>query len=68
MFLVRKKKAVTAHTWTGYDTVCRLYSTGGMNKKRYEVVSKSDLPLCTMCGNKAKIYPKDAGPQADFPK
>lgn len=66
MFLVRKKKASTAHIWTGFDTVCRMYSTGGMSKKRYEVVAQSKLPVCTMCGNKSAVYPKGHEPKAQF--
>ncbi len=58
MFLVRKNKPYTAHIWTGFDTVCRMYSTGGMSKKKFHVVEKSSLPTCTMCANKTKIYPK----------
>lgn len=57
MYLVRKNKPRTAHIWTGFDTVCRMYSTGGMNKKKYHVVEKNDLPICTMCGNKKPIGP-----------
>lgn len=49
MYLVRKKKAKTAHLWTGFDTVCRMYSTGGLRKKSYQAVAQSDLPLCAMC-------------------
>ena len=58
MYLVRKKNAKTAHIWTGYDTACRMYSTGGLRKKAYKVASTSDLPVCTMCSNKPVIGPK----------
>jgi len=54
MYLVRKKNAKTAHLWTGFDTVCRMYSTGGLRKKAYQAVHKSDLPICAMCQNNSK--------------
>ena len=49
MFIVRKKKAKVAHYWTGRASYCRMYSTGGMNKRRYKVVESSELPICRMC-------------------
>lgn len=52
MYLVRKRKAKTAHIWTGYDTVCRMYSTNGLRKIAYMVVATSDLPTCSMCNAK----------------
>jgi len=57
MYLVRKKNAKTAHIWTGYDTACRMYSTGGLRKKAYQVVSASDLQICTMCADKKMVTP-----------
>lgn len=54
MYLVRKKNAKTAHLWTGFDTVCRMYSTGGLRKKSYQAVSKTALPICAMCGTNSK--------------
>lgn len=62
MYLVRKKKAKTAHLWTGFDTVCRMYSTGGLRKKSYQAVAQTDLPICTMCGTNSKkeMLPTDA--------
>ena len=61
MYLVRKKNAKTVHIWTGYDTVCRMYSTGGLRKKAYEVVIKSDMPICHMCkiNSTKKIVPTE---------
>lgn len=57
MYLVRKKNAKTAHIWTGYDTACRMYSTGGLRKKAYIAVATTDLPICTMCENKKVVTP-----------
>lgn len=65
MYLVRKKKAKTAHLWTGFDTVCRMYSTGGLRKKAYQAVHDSALPICTMCqsNNAKKMVPESTGEQ-----
>lgn len=55
MFLIKKspRKGKVAHWWNGYDTVCRMASTGGLNKKHYKVVKKTDLPICNNC---KKVY------------
>lgn len=52
-YLIRKNKAKTKHFWTGLDTLCRLYSTGGMNKHKFDIVDECSLPLCRMCYNKS---------------
>jgi hypothetical protein len=51
MWLIRKKGAkVAAHIWTGTDTACRMYSTGGLRKNRYVVVNdKGNHEICYMC-------------------
>lgn len=52
MYLIRKKKPKTYHLWTGVDTECKMYSTGGMKKSKYIVVeSHAGFSLCTMCRN-----------------
>ena len=49
-YLIKKKNSKVVHIWIKTDTVCRLYSTGGMNKKRYKVVKdRGNLPICSMC-------------------
>lgn len=49
-YLVRKKKSTVAHIWTGRDTACRMYSTGGLVKRKYELSASSrNLPTCAMC-------------------
>lgn len=72
MYLVRKKNAKTAHLWTGFDTVCRMYSTGGLRKKAYHAVHDSVLPLCAMCetNNAKKIIPADElpPPKKSYPR
>ena len=55
MFLVRKKpedhKNRTAHQWSGKDTRCRQYSTGGLKADKYEVVDivGPEYHHCQMC-------------------
>ena len=50
MYLVRKTKTGKAHYWNGQDTACRMWSTGGMNHRRYTTVEdKQHQPICTMC-------------------
>lgn len=56
MYLIKKLKAKTKHLWNGLDTVCRLYSTGGLNPENHVQVPDSDLPLCTMCDRKDKAF------------
>ena len=52
-YLVNKKKeSGKAHLWDDGDTYCKMYSTGGLRKKRYEVVDdKEDKEVCLMCQN-----------------
>ncbi len=41
-----------AHVWTGADTACRMFSTGGMNRANYErSADRRGLPICLMCRN-----------------
>ena len=59
LYLIRKTKRSKAHMWNGRDTYCTMYSTGGMNKKKYEVVGETyKQPTCTMCMN---IFNKSEG-------
>src|SRR5271166_5532841 len=48
-------KKTRAHYWTGSDTVCRMWSTGGLrDKSRYSVTSDdAGLPVCQLCQNQA---------------
>ena len=58
-YLIRnKKQKVKAHYWTGLDTYCRLWSTGGMNQDLDYIVSDNPegKPICTMCDNVEKAY------------
>jgi hypothetical protein len=39
-----------AHLWDGADTVCRMWSTGGLAKRKYSVQAQVlGLPVCSMC-------------------
>ena len=50
MYLTRKTRTGKAHYWNGLDTACRMYSTGGMNPKRYAPIEEiGNQPICTMC-------------------
>ncbi len=41
-----------AHIWTGADTACRMFSTGGMNRADYaRSADRRGLPVCLMCRN-----------------
>ena len=45
-----KKKKSSSHIWTGADTACRLYSTGGMVPSKQQIFSQTfGKPLCQMC-------------------
>jgi hypothetical protein len=58
MYLIANKKARVSHLWNGTDTVCRLFSTGGMKKKGYEVFPETGgLPICSLCENHGKTLP-----------
>ena len=47
-FLLGKR---VAHIWNGYDTACRMYSTGGITRKKRYHVSETNpgLPICGVC-------------------
>ena len=54
-YLIRgagKGRKACAHLWDGADTVCRMWSTGGLAKRKYSVQGKDmGLPVCSMCAN-----------------
>lgn len=45
-----------AHIWDDGDTYCRMYSTGGIGKKKYEVADSTDREICQMCKNVFSKY------------
>ena len=46
-----------AHYWDGSDTLCRMWTTGGMNQRRKWIVSNAPHghPLCTRCINVTRL-------------
>ncbi len=49
-YLVRKRKAKAAHLWTGFDSMCRMASTGGLKMEKYDLRDDAgELPICHMC-------------------
>jgi hypothetical protein len=54
-YLARKGKPRVYHLFTGTDTVCRMYSTGGLKKQKYAIIDDiGERSLCAMCQNVAK--------------
>lgn len=51
-YMIGKKKKAHAHYWTGSDTYCRMWGTGGLTKKNYKV-SDTDQGRahCSICRN-----------------
>jgi hypothetical protein len=46
------KNKSAAHHWDGKDTLCRLYSTGGLTKSKQHVFGDAmGKPICLMCSN-----------------
>lgn len=49
-WLVGGKKNTRAHIWTEDDTVCRMWSTGGLKRESYEVQDdRGNHKICHMC-------------------
>lgn len=51
MYLLNPNKHKSAaHLWTGNNTVCKMYGTGGMTKSRQITsLTARGKPICTMC-------------------
>ena len=61
-FLIRHSNRGRAHIWTGADTQCRMYSTGGLKPSKYKVVDKTNLPICNNCKrSQGNLYPSSKG-------
>lgn len=57
-YLARKGKSRIYHLFQSGDTLCRLYSTGGMSKQKYEKLKNVEgKRLCVMCEN-VSLWPK----------
>lgn len=51
-FLLKRSKfpCKTAHIWMGEDTACRMWSTGGLVKRKYEFsISAEGRSICKNC-------------------
>ena len=59
-YLIRSKgKTPRAHLWTGTDTVCRMWSTGGLQQSNYSVHSdRGCLEICMMCRTGREVGPR----------
>jgi hypothetical protein len=56
-YLVRKTGSRVAHLWDDGDTYCRMYSTGGLVKKKYIVVQdRNTKEICQMCNKVFEEY------------
>lgn len=50
-WLIRKTgERARAHIWSGADTVCRMWSTGGLIQSKYQIASdRGEHPVCHIC-------------------
>jgi hypothetical protein len=78
-FLIRKLGSkCKAHIWTGTDTACRMYSTGGLRPKKFAIyTSPNGHAVCHMCSVNSgrfapaspvrRVDPADYVPQTKIP-
>jgi hypothetical protein len=57
LYLIRKRGTPqAAHIWDGSDTLCRMWSTGGLKQENFEVHdSPQGRNVCAMCRNAAFV-------------
>lgn len=56
-----KGRGRTAHIWIGGDTLCRMWSTGGMKQENYSVHDTNEqLDVCHTCALHWAKQPKAA--------
>lgn len=59
-FLVKRGGGGVAHIWDGKDSACRMYSTGGLPKRKYAYAISSDTRrICRNCVNVLGHNPAD---------
>ena len=63
-YLGRKTGSGRMHLWTGLDTVCKMYSTGGLRASKYKpFLQKDHRPICQNCVRESmKIVKKNDNP------
>lgn len=55
LYQENSKKKIKAHLWSGHDTVCRMYTTGGMSNdnQNFSLFNEQfDRNICRICLNK----------------
>lgn len=56
-YLYMRKLNGAAHLWDDDDTYCRMYSTGGLKKDKYQVhAERGNRRICNMCNNVFEQY------------
>lgn len=61
------KNKSAAHHWDGNDTLCRLFSTGGMTKRKQEISNDTmGKPICLMCSNVFRRLKMDVPTPRDY--
>lgn len=64
-YIVNRTGTGVAHAWTGRDTACRMYSTGGLKRSKYDyAISPGDRPMCANCIDKLGHDPTEGMPKA----
>ena len=62
-YLAHKRKISHAvHLWDGRDTLCRMWSTGGLNPKNYQTTDRFSGLVCQLCAARQKTtndFPAD---------
>lgn len=60
-FVVKYNKRIErptgkTHVWTGNDTMCRMWSTGGLVKRYYYFYDNPPTDICQNCKNNPMFY------------
>ena len=68
MYLLNPLKAKSAaHYWDGKDTLCRMYSTGGLSKLKQQIFNDPmGKPICSMCVNVQRKTSMQAKPKVEM--
>jgi hypothetical protein len=68
VYLLNPLKAKSAaHYWDGKDTLCRMYSTGGLSKLKQQIFNDPmGKPICSMCVNVQRKTSMQAKPKVEM--